>query len=133
LRVRAQSEAAARVARWLEANPAVPEVLYPGLESHPQHELARRQMQGGGTLVAFRVGGERADAFAVLNRLQLIKISNNLGDSKSLITHPASTTHSKIVPTERLAVGITEDLLRLSVGLEDVEDLLADLGQALAA
>ncbi|MFZ1431416.1 MAG: O-succinylhomoserine sulfhydrylase [Geminicoccaceae bacterium] len=131
LRVRAQSEAAARVARWLEAHPAVPEVLYPGLESHPQHELARRQMQGGGTLVAFRVGGERADAFAVLNRLQLIKISNNLGDAKSLITHPASTTHSKIVPAERLAVGITEDLLRLSVGLEDVEDLLADLGQAL--
>ena len=76
-------------------------------------------MKGGGTLVAFRVGGGRADAFAVLNRLQLIKISNNLGDAKSLITHPASTTHSKIAPAERLSVGITEDLLRLSVGLED--------------
>ena len=132
LRVRAQSEAAARVARWLEAQPHVPQVLYPGLESHPQHELARRQMQGGGTLVAFRVGGGRAEAFAMLNRLELIKISNNLGDSKSLITHPASTTHSKIAPAERLAVGITEDMLRLSVGLEDVEDLLADLAQALA-
>jgi O-succinylhomoserine sulfhydrylase len=132
LRVRAQSEAAARVARWLEADPRVPDVLYPGLESHPQHELARRQMSGGGTLVAFRVGGGRAEAFAVLNRLRLIKISNNLGDSKSLITHPASTTHSKIAPAERLAVGITEDLLRISVGLEDVEDLVADLGQALS-
>ena len=132
LRVRAMSEAAARVARWLEAQPGVPQVLYPGLESFPQHELARRQMKGGGTLVAFRVGGGRAEAFAVLNRLRLIKISNNLGDAKSLITHPASTTHSKIAPAERLSVGITEDMLRLSVGLEDVEDLLADLGQALA-
>ncbi len=132
LRVRAMSDAAARVARWLEAQPGVPHVLYPGLESFPQHELARRQMKGGGTLVAFRVGGGRAEAFAVLNRLQLIKISNNLGDAKSLITHPASTTHSKIAPAERLSVGITEDMLRLSVGLEDVDDLLADLGQALA-
>lgn len=131
LRVRAECEAAARVARWLEADSRVPEVLYPGLESHPQHELARCQMRSGGTLVAFRVGGGRAEAFAMLNRLQLIKISNNLGDSKSLITHPASTTHSKIAPAERLAVGITEDLLRLSVGLEDVDDLLADLDQAL--
>ena len=107
-------------------------MLYPGLESFPQHELARRQMNGGGSLVAFRVGGGRAEAFAVLNRLQLIRISNNLGDAKSLITHPASTTHSKIAPAERLSVGITEDLLRLSVGLEDVEDLMADLDQALA-
>ena len=132
LRVRAMSDAAARVARWLEAQPGVPQVLYPGLESFPQHELARRQMKGGGSLVAFRVGGGRAEAFATLNRLQLIKISNNLGDAKSLITHPASTTHSKIASAERLSVGITEDMLRLSVGLEDVEDLLADLAQALA-
>jgi O-succinylhomoserine sulfhydrylase len=132
LRVRAQSEAAARIARWLEAHPKVPQVIYPGLESHPQHDLARRQMKGGGTLVAFRVGGGRADAFALMNRLKLIKISNNLGDAKSLITHPGSTTHSKIAEAERLAVGITEDMLRLSVGLEDVEDLIADLDQALA-
>jgi len=133
LRVRAMSEAAARLARWLEAHPAVEQVLYPGLESFPQHELARRQMKGGGSLVAFRVGGDRAAAFAVLNRLRLIRISNNLGDAKSLMTHPASTTHSKIAATERLSVGITEDLLRLSVGLEDVEDLTGDLDQALAA
>jgi O-succinylhomoserine sulfhydrylase len=82
--------------------------------------------------VAFHVGGGRAEAFRIMNRLKLIKISNNLGDAKSLLTHPASTTHMKIAPEERLAVGITEDLLRLSVGLEDVEDLLADLEEALA-
>jgi O-succinylhomoserine sulfhydrylase len=131
LRVRAQTEAATRIARWLEDHPRVPQVLYPGIESHAQHELARRQMRGGGSLVAFRVGGGRADAFAALNRLELIRISNNLGDAKSLITHPASTTHSKIAAAERLAVGITEDLVRLSVGLEDVEDLTEDLDRAL--
>jgi O-succinylhomoserine sulfhydrylase len=131
LRVRAACDAAARIARFLEAHPRIERVLYPGLESHPQHALARRQMQAGGTLVAFAVGGGRADAFAVENRLELIKISNNLGDAKSLITHPASTTHSKIAAAERLSVGITENLLRLSVGLEDVEDLIADLDRAL--
>ena len=133
LRMQAMGEAATRLARWLESHAAVEAVLYPGLESFPQHELARRQMKGGGSLVAFRVGGDRATAFAVLNRLRLIKISNNLGDAKSLMTHPASTTHSKIAPAERLSVGITEDLLRLSVGLEDVEDLMGDLDQALTA
>lgn len=133
LRMRAMGEAAARLARWLESHAAVEAVLYPGLESFPQHELARRQMRGGGSLVAFRVGGDRATAFAVLNRLRLIKISNNLGDAKSLMTHPASTTHSKIAAAERQSVGITEDLLRLSVGLEDVEDLMGDLDQALTA
>jgi O-succinylhomoserine sulfhydrylase len=131
LRVRAMSEGAARLARWLEAHPRVARVLYPGLDSFPQAELARRQMSGGSSLIAFCVGGGRAEAFAVLNRLRLIRISNNLGDAKSLMTHPASTTHSKIAPAERLSVGITEDLLRLSVGLEDVEDLMADLDQAL--
>ena len=133
LRMQAMGDAAARLARWLESHAAVEAVLYPGLESFPQHELARRQMKGGGSLVAFRVGGDRATAFAVLNRLRLIKISNNLGDAKSLMTHPASTTHSRIAPAERLSVGITEDLLRLSVGLEDVEDLMGDLDQALTA
>lgn len=131
LRVRAQGEAALAIARLLEGHPQVERVLHPWLESHPQHELARRQMRGGGSLVAFAVGGGRERAFAVLNRLRLVKISNNLGDAKSLITHPASTTHSKIAAAEREAVGITEDLLRLSVGLEDVEDLVADLDQAL--
>ncbi|MEK0085260.1 O-succinylhomoserine sulfhydrylase [Benzoatithermus flavus] len=133
LRVRAQTEAAGRIARFLEAHPKVPLVLYPGLESHPQRALAQRQMRAGGTLVAFRVGGGRQEAFAVMNRLELIKISNNLGDAKSLITHPGSTTHSKIAAAERLAIGITEDMLRLSIGLEDPEDLIADLDQALRA
>jgi O-succinylhomoserine sulfhydrylase len=133
LRVQAQSEAAMVVAQFLEAHPRIERVLYPDLASHPQHALARRQMKGGGSLVAFQVGGGRREAFTVLNRLNLIKISNNLGDAKSLITHPASTTHSKIAQAEREAVGIAEDLLRLSVGLEDVEDLLADLDQALRA
>ncbi|MGD9509407.1 MAG: O-succinylhomoserine sulfhydrylase [Geminicoccaceae bacterium] len=131
LRIRAMTEAAERVARWLEADPRVARVLYPGLESFPQAGLARRQMSGGGSLVAFRVGGGRPEAFAMLDRLRLIAISNNLGDAKSLVTHPASTTHSKIPSAEREAVGITEDLLRLSVGLEDPEDLIADLDQAL--
>ena len=131
LRVKAQTEAAHELACFLEAHPKVGRVLYPGLESHPQHELARRQMQGGGTLLAFHVGGGRAQAFEIINRLRLIRISNNLGDAKSLITHPSSTTHSKIAATERESVGITEDLLRLSVGLEDVEDLKEDLDRAL--
>ena len=131
LRIRAQTEAAQRLAGFLESHPAVASVLYPGLESHPQAALARRQMTGGGSLIAFRTGEDRLGAFAVLNRLRLIRISNNLGDAKSLITHPATTTHSKIPAEAREAVGITEDLLRLSVGLEAVEDLMADLDQAL--
>ncbi len=132
LRVRAQTEAALKLARFLEGHPAVRAVLHPGLASHPQAALARRQMpDGGGSLVAFSTGGGRQRAFEVLNRLRLIRISNNLGDAKSLVTHPASTTHSKIPADEREAVGIGEDLLRLSVGLEAVEDLMADLDQAL--
>ena len=110
------SDGALRLARWLEAHERIERVLYPGLESFPQAELARRQMTGGSSLIAIRVGGGRDRAFAVLNRLRLIKISNNLGDAKSLMTHPASTTHSKIAAAERLSVGITEDMLRLSVG-----------------
>ena len=112
---------------------ASPEVLYPGLPSHPQHALARRQMSGGGGIVALRTGGGQARAFAVLNRLQLIAISNNLGDAKSLITHPATTTHQRFSAAERAHLGITDDLLRLSVGLEDPADLIEDLDQALAA
>jgi O-succinylhomoserine sulfhydrylase len=108
-------------------------VLYPGLDSHPQRELARRQMTAGGALLSFRTGGGRDRAFAVANRLRLVMITNNLGDAKTLITHPATTTHSRLPEAERTRLGITEDLLRLSVGLEDVEDVLADLDQALAA
>jgi O-succinylhomoserine sulfhydrylase len=141
LRVRAHAAAAAEVAAFLESHPGVERVLYPGLESHPQHALARRQMESGGGLVAFRVGagragasqseGGQARAFDVLNRLRLIGISNNLGDAKSLITHPTTTTHQRFSEPQRLDLGITPDLLRLSVGLEDPADLIDDLDQAL--
>ena len=131
LRVERHCANAIRVATRLEDHSGVERVLYPGLASHPQHDLAGRQMKAGGSLLAFRVGGGKARAFEVLNRLRLILISNNLGDAKSLVTHPATTTHSKLPPEERLALGITDDLIRMSVGLEDVDDLIADLDQAL--
>lgn len=133
LRFARHVENAAVVADFLEGHDAVERVLYPGLVSHPQHALAERQMGAGGPLMAFRTGGGRERAFAVANRLRLIGLSNNLGDAKSLITHPASTTHSRLTEEQRAEIGITEDLLRVSVGLEDVEDILADLDQALRA
>ena len=132
LRVMAQCDAALTIARARQSVPGVSRVLYPFLDSHPQAALARRQMSGGGTMVTFDVAGGKAQAFDMLRRLRLIDISNNLGDAKSLITHPASTTHRNIGPEARAAMGIGEGMLRLSVGLEDVEDLLADLTQALA-
>ncbi len=131
LRVDQQCRSALTLARRLEAHPGVRRVIYPGLESHPQHDLARRQMAAGSTLVAFYVGGGKERAFAVLNRLRLIAISNNLGDAKSLVTHPATTTHSKLPPAERVDLGIDDDLIRLSVGLEHVDDLIDDLDRAL--
>jgi O-succinylhomoserine sulfhydrylase len=132
LRVRQHAQSALAIARFIEEHPRVEEVHYPGLPSHPQHELARRQMSAGGGLVALRTGGGQARAFAVLNRLRLIAISNNLGDAKSLVTHPATTTHQRFAAAERARLGITDDLLRLSVGLEDPADLIEDLDQALA-
>lgn len=132
LRVQEHCRSALAVARFLEDHQGVEQVLHPGLPSHPQHELARRQMSAGGGLVALRTGGGQARAFAVLNRLRLIKISNNLGDAKSLITHPTTTTHQRFSAADRARLGITDDLLRLSVGLEDPEDLIEDLDQALA-
>jgi O-succinylhomoserine sulfhydrylase len=132
LRVMAQCDAAFAIATALQSVPGVSRVSYPFLDSHPQAALARRQMRGGGTVVTFDVGGGKAQAFDMLRRLRLIDISNNLGDAKSLITHPASTTHRNIGPEARAAMGIGDGMLRLSVGLEDVEDLLADLSQALA-
>ena len=134
LRLRAHVANAEAVARHLEAgHPGVEGVLYPGLDDHPQRALARRQMAAGGGVLSFRTGGGRARAFAVANRLRLVTITNNLGDAKSLITHPATTTHSRLSEAERAELAITDDLLRLSVGLEDVEDILADLDQALLA
>ncbi|SNB61334.1 O-succinylhomoserine sulfhydrylase [Arboricoccus pini] len=131
LRIERHCRNAADLARFLEAHPAVAGVLYPGLESHPQHDLARRQMTASGPMLSFYVKGSKERTFEVMNRLRIIAISNNLGDVRSLVTHPMTTTHSKIAEAERLAIGITESMVRLSVGLEDVEDLKADLDQAL--
>jgi O-succinylhomoserine sulfhydrylase len=133
VRVNAQVRTAERIADHLAGHAAVKRVLYPGRADHPQAELARRQMTGGGTLVAFEVEGGKAAAFATANALSIIGISNNLGDAKSLITHPETTTHQRLKPEQRAALGIGPGLLRLSVGLEDVEDLIEDLDHALAA
>ena len=132
LRVERHCANALKVAQFLEGQSGVTKVLYPGLASHPQAELARRQMGGGSTLVAFEVAGGKARAFRMLNALATIDISNNLGDSKSLITHPATTTHQRLKPEERAELGIGDGLLRLSVGLEDPADLIEDLEQALS-
>ena len=132
LRVERQAQNAAAIAAWLEGRAGVVKMRYPGLESHPQHALARRQMSNGGTLLAFTVEGGRQAAFRALNALKLIDISNNLGDSKTLACHPASTTHSSVGAAERADMGIDEGSIRISVGLEDVEDLKADLDAALA-
>ncbi len=132
LRVEKQAAATLELARALEANPNVSRVVYPWLESHPQHELAKSQMYGGGTVVTFEVEGGKEAAFRLMNALQVIDISNNLGDAKSLITHPATTTHRRLSEEARLAVGITGGVLRVSVGLEDVRDLREDLERALA-
>ncbi|MFZ5869371.1 MAG: O-succinylhomoserine sulfhydrylase [Actinomycetota bacterium] len=132
MRVQHATASAYRVAAWLERHDGVRWVRYPWLDSHPQHELACRQMSGGGTVVTFEVDGGKHEAFAVLDALRLVDISNNLGDSKTLVTHPATTTHRRLGADGRRRVGITDGLLRLSVGLEDVEDLLEDLDAALA-
>ena len=132
LRVDASSRAAAQLADWLAGHPAVKRVLYPSRPDHPQHVLAMRQMSAGGTLVTFDLAG-KAEAFRLLNALRLIVVSNNLGDSKSLITHPATTTHMRIGPEERVRLGISDGTVRLSVGLEDVADLQEDLLAALEA
>ncbi|HUR42695.1 MAG TPA: PLP-dependent transferase, partial [Aestuariivirga sp.] len=131
LRVEAQSLAAAAVADALVSLPGVERVYYPHHDSHAQVKLARRQMKRGGTLVSFDVAGGKVKAFDVLRNLAIIDISNNLGDTKSLITHPATTTHRNIGPEARALMGIGDGALRLSVGLEDVADLIADLKQAI--
>jgi O-succinylhomoserine sulfhydrylase len=132
LRVERHCANALKVAEFLEGHSGVTKVLYPGLASHPQAELAKRQMGRGSTLVAFEVAGGKARAFRMTNALATIDISNNLGDSKSLITHPATTTHQRLKPEERAELGISDGLLRLSVGLEDPADLIEDLEQALS-
>ena len=138
LRVARHCESALRIAKFLAGQPKLGAVLYPGLKSHPQHALARRQMGAGGSLVTFDVKGDdvkrgKAAAFRFLNALKLVVISNNLGDTKSLVTHPATTTHQRLTPELRAQQGIGDSMVRLSVGLEDPADIEADLAQALAA
>ncbi len=131
MRVERMAAGALEVARVLESHPKVSKVVHPFLESHPQHGLAKRQMTAAGTVVTFELDGGKDEAFALMNALEVIDISNNLGDSKSLITHPATTTHRRLAPEARAAVGITDGVLRVSIGLEDVRDLVEDLTRAL--
>jgi O-succinylhomoserine sulfhydrylase len=131
LRLDHQCAVAARLALWLEAHPRVRSVRYPYLPSHPQYDLARRQMSAGGTVVTFEVDGGKDAAFAMLDAFRIIDISNNLGDTKSLVTHPATTTHRRLTPQARAHAGITDGVVRISVGLEDADDLLTDVEQAL--
>jgi O-succinylhomoserine sulfhydrylase len=133
LRVRAQCETAAKVADHLAAQKGVTRVLFCGRSDHPQAALAKRQMLGSGQVVTFEVAGGKAAAFRFLNALRLVKLSNNLGDAKSLITHPATTTHQRLKPEARAELGISDGMLRLSVGLESLPDLTADVDRALAA
>lgn len=131
LRIRRQSENALAVARFLERR--VPRLLYPALPSHPQNELAMKQMSAGGTIISLYLDGGRPQAHGLLDALELVDISNNIGDSRSLMTHPASTTHSGLTPEVRAEMGIDEGMLRLSVGLEDPEDVIEDFDRALKA
>ncbi len=136
LRVEKQSDNALEIARWLEAHPAVKRVFYPGLESHPQHALAMRQQKKGGAIVSFELKGDsleaqRANAWRVIDNTKICSITGNLGDTRTTITHPATTTHGRVTPEARAAAGITEGLIRLAVGLEDPQDVRRDLARGL--
>lgn len=131
LRMDAHSAKALEVARWLEAQPGVERVFYPGLPSHPQYALAQRQQKSGGAIVAFEVKGGKDEAWRVVNSTRMLSITANLGDTRTTITHPATTTHGRITPEARAAAGIRDNLLRLAVGLEAVADITADLARGL--
>ncbi|SAL17342.1 O-succinylhomoserine sulfhydrylase [Caballeronia arvi] len=138
LRVGKQSANALEIARWLEAHPAVNRVFYPGLESHPQHAIAMKQQKAGGAIVSFELKGgtqeeQRANAWRVIDGTKLCSITGNLGDTRTTITHPSTTTHGRLAPEVREAAGIREGLIRLAVGLEDPEDIRADLARGLNA
>ncbi|MGY4304335.1 O-succinylhomoserine sulfhydrylase [Bradyrhizobium sp. USDA 4369] len=133
VRVRAQTENAAKVADFLATHPKISRLIYPGREDHPQAATVRKQMRAGSTLVGFEVKGGKAGAFRTLNGLKLARISNNLGDSKTLVTHPATTTHQRLSPEARAELGISEGFIRFSAGLEHADDLIADLDAALRA
>ena len=134
IRMEAQSARALQLAQWLETQPAVERVYYPGLASHPQHELAMRQQRGlGGAVLSFVVKGARAGAWAVSDATQICSVTSNLGDTKTTITHPATTSHGRLSEVQREAAGITQGMLRVAVGLEDIEDIKTDLLRGLAA
>ena len=131
LRVRAQADSALAIAKALQGHPRLTRVSYPGLTDHPQHDLAMHQMGSGGTMIAIDMHEGKEAAFAALDKLQIIKISNNLGDAKSIVTHPATTTHQRLSDEVKAQLGITPGLLRISIGLEDTQDLIDDLSRAL--
>ncbi|HGG60915.1 MAG TPA: O-succinylhomoserine sulfhydrylase, partial [Gammaproteobacteria bacterium] len=132
IRMRAHARNAQALAEWLEAQPQVRRVHFPGLPSHPQHELAKRQQKGFGGLLSFELKGGKADAWKVVDATRIISITANLGDAKTTVTHPATTTHGRLTPEQREAAGISDGLIRISVGLEAVEDLQADLERGLS-
>src|ERR1700751_1749872 len=131
VRVRAQTETAGKVAEALASHPKISRLIYPGRADHPQAELVKKQMRAGSTLIGFEVKGGKAGAFRCLNALKLAKISNNLGDAKSLVTHPATTTHQRLTPEARAELGISEGFIRFSAGLEHADDLIEDFAAAL--
>jgi O-succinylhomoserine sulfhydrylase len=133
VRVQRQSESAAKIADMLAVHPKISRLIYPGRPDHPQAAVAKKQMRGGSTLIAFEIKGGKKAAFAFQDALKLVRISNNLGDAKSLITHPATTTHQRLTPPQREELGVTEGLVRLSVGLEHADDIAEDVLAALDA
>lgn len=132
LRMERQCSNALKIAQFLESHKKIKKVIYPGLKSHEQYEIAKKQMKNGGAMIAFEVRGDKDDTFKFMNKLNITDISNNLGDAKSLITHPATTTHSNISEEERQKIGITASMCRFSIGLENADDLINDLNQALS-
>ena len=133
MRVQRQTETAAKIADALAGHSKIKRLIYPGRPDHPQAEVVKKQMRGGSTLVAFEVANGKKGAFAFQDALKIVRISNNLGDAKSLITHPATTTHYRLKPEQREALGISDGMVRLSCGLEHVDDLIDDLTNALKA
>lgn len=131
VRMRGHCENAVELAKWLSNHAAIDKVFYPGLESHPQFALAQKQMSAGGGLVSFTVKGDQQDAWDVINSTKMLSITANLGDVKTIITHPATTTHSRVEPDARLKAGITDNLIRISVGLESIKDIKKDLARGL--
>lgn len=133
LRVNRHCDNALTIAQVMEKQKGITRLLYPWLPSHPQHALAKSQMTAGGSVISFELAGGKEAAFRFLNALKIVDISNNLGDAKSLACHPATTTHQRLSPEDRVHVGITDGFIRLSIGLENIDDLIADITQALHA